>query len=165
MAIYFTYLLRFLFERREVLELLIEEKMGLEKGYVKAAKEAEQNDFCSRLNLVWDTPLAINDALKENLYSCFVAVNTRLPLLIIGKPGSSKTLSLRLLMKNLGRTDDEYIKRFKSIRAFNIPGSENTVSGDIKKVFDNAHRSMIPKGSTVPLKLDELKDTLVVVFD
>jgi E3 ubiquitin-protein ligase RNF213 len=69
------------------------------------------------------------------MYTCFVCVSTRLPLLIIGKPGSSKTLSLRILVKNLGKRDDEYLKKFKAIRNFTIPGSENTVSSDIKTGF------------------------------
>lgn len=64
MALYFTYILRFNFGRREQLEKKIEEYFKLENEYVKEAKEMEQNDFCSRLNLKLDTPLALNDALK-----------------------------------------------------------------------------------------------------
>ena len=114
-------------------------------GYARAAKNAEEEDFCSRLNIKWDTPLAMNDSLKENLYTCFVCVNTRLPLLIIGSPGSSKTLSLRLLAKNLGKCEDNYLKGFKAIRSFQIQGSENTVTKDIKDVFDKVHHELYHK--------------------
>jgi hypothetical protein len=53
------------------------------------------------LNLKIDGAVALNESLRENIYSCFVCIYTHLPLLIIGAPGSSKSLSLRILSKNL----------------------------------------------------------------
>ena len=39
---------------------MIDEAFGLEEGFTRAAKNAEEADFCGRLNLEWDSPLALN---------------------------------------------------------------------------------------------------------
>lgn len=102
MTFYFTYILRFNRHRRSLLEKEIEIALGLNKGFVNEAKNVEETDFCSRLNIEWQSPIVFNESLKENIYTCFVCLNTRLPLIIVGSPGCSKSLSLRLLTKNLG---------------------------------------------------------------
>ena len=38
-----------------------------------------------------------NDLLKENLFLMFVAVSTQIPLIIVGKPGTGKSLSSQLI--------------------------------------------------------------------
>jgi len=129
MSLYFTYLLRFDEFRRKYLERTIEKHLNLAEGYVRAAKATEENDFCSRLNFKWDTPIALNNSLKENIFTSFVCIYTRLPLLIIGTPGSSKSVSLRLLHKNLSSSQqDEHLSRFKKLRQFQIQGSENSTT-------------------------------------
>lgn len=45
--------------------------------------------------------VAKNRALKENLFMIFVCVMTRLPIVLVGKPGSSKTLSMIIIRDNL----------------------------------------------------------------
>lgn len=76
--------------------------------------------------------MVFNDSLKENIYTGFVCLLTKLPLIIIGSPGCSKSLSLRLLAKNVGKCEDEFIKSFKPIRSFSIQGSQNTTTANIK---------------------------------
>lgn len=116
------------------------------KGFIHLAKQTEEDDLCSRLNFEWDAPIALNVSLKENLYSCFVCINTRLPLLIIGAPGCSKSLSLRILAKNLKeKINDEYLSKFKRIRQYPLQGSENTTTEDIKIVFEKAYKDLLLK--------------------
>ena len=87
----------------------------------------------------------MNSSLRENIYSCFVCINTRLPLLIIGAPGSTKSLSLRILAKNLKeKQKDEYLINFKKIRQYPIQGSENTTTSDIKAIFEKAYEDLKP---------------------
>ena len=40
-----------------------------------------------------------NNSLKENIFLLFTCLNTNIPLIIIGKPGSSKSLSAQLVCK------------------------------------------------------------------
>ena len=45
--------------------------------------------------------VAQTEALKENLYATVVCTMTRTPLIIVGAPGSSKTLSFKITVSNL----------------------------------------------------------------
>eukprot|EP00494_Astrolonche_serrata_P032190 UN32459 len=45
--------------------------------------------------------VATNRSLKENLFMILVCTMTRLPIVLVGKPGSSKTLSMLILRDNL----------------------------------------------------------------
>ena len=45
--------------------------------------------------------IAKNNVLLENLFSIFCAINTRIPLFIVGKNGYSKSLSVQLIYKSM----------------------------------------------------------------
>ena len=45
--------------------------------------------------------IAKTEALKENLFATIICTVTKTPLIIVGAPGSSKTLSFNLTMSNL----------------------------------------------------------------
>ena len=42
-----------------------------------------------------------NDSLKENIFLLFVSVVTKIPLIIVGKPGTGKSLSAQLIYKSM----------------------------------------------------------------
>ena len=45
--------------------------------------------------------IALNRALRENLFACFVCIDNNVPLIIIGKPGTGKSLSFQILYNSL----------------------------------------------------------------
>jgi hypothetical protein len=45
--------------------------------------------------------IAYNKAIRENLFTSFVCILNKIPVLLIGPPGSSKSLSLKLINSNL----------------------------------------------------------------
>jgi MoxR-like ATPase len=45
--------------------------------------------------------IARNFSLKENIFVMYVCILNKIPLFLTGPPGSSKTLSLNLLVKSL----------------------------------------------------------------
>ena len=47
------------------------------------------------------TGIAKTEALKENLFATIICTVTKTPLIIVGAPGSSKTLSFNLTISNL----------------------------------------------------------------
>ena len=49
------------------------------------------------------TGIAKTKALKENFFATIVCTVTRTPLIIVGAPGSSKTLSFNLVFQLKGR--------------------------------------------------------------
>jgi hypothetical protein len=42
----------------------------------------------------------MNTPLKENLFCIFICVMTRIPLIIVGSPGSSKSLACKIICDN-----------------------------------------------------------------
>ena len=64
--------------------------------------EAVQNELDWLLqNITLPPGVAATEALKENLYSIVICTMTHTPLIILGPPGSSKTLSFKIVISNL----------------------------------------------------------------
>ena len=55
--------------------------------------------YIKKLNL--PNGIAKTEALKENLFATIICTATNTPLIIVGAPGSSKTLSFNLTISNL----------------------------------------------------------------
>ena len=75
----------------------------------------EEEDFSQRIKINYEG-VFLNAALKENLYCVFVCFMTRLPILIVGSPGCSKSLASRIISDNIkeenqeGKNVDSWIK-------------------------------------------------------
>ncbi|XP_064628010.1 uncharacterized protein LOC135487838 [Lineus longissimus] len=84
--------------------------------------------------------IAKNEALLENVFVMFVCIIAKLPLFVVGKPGSSKSLSMQILRNSLrgSHSADSYLKTLPSLYIVSCQGSESLVSADISKVFDKA---------------------------
>ena len=84
-----------------------------------------------------DKGIGKNSLLKENTFLLFVSVLTNIPLIIIGKPGTGKSLSVQLINKSL---KGEYsIKKFfkiypKIIQTY-FQGSLSTNTADVENLF------------------------------
>ena len=87
--------------------------------------------------------IAQTQALKENLFATVVCTSTRTPLIIVGAPGSSKTLSFNLTIANLkGQGSKKEVFRKTDIFRFLDPHfyqcSRRTTSNEINTVFSRA---------------------------
>ena len=47
------------------------------------------------------TSVALNETLHENLFMLLVSIMNQIPILVIGKPGCSKSLALEVSQNNL----------------------------------------------------------------
>ena len=87
--------------------------------------------------------IAKTKALKENLFATVVCICTKTPVLIVGEPGSSKTLSFHLVVESL-RGKESTVGIFKetdifpSIDPYLYQCSRQTTSNDIVAVFKRA---------------------------
>ena len=52
-------------------------------------------------NIELEKGIAKNRALLDNVFSLFVAINNKVPIFIVGKPGCSKSLSVQLINKSM----------------------------------------------------------------
>ena len=58
-------------------------------------------------NLILPVGIAKSKALKENIFATIICTVTKIPLIIVGAPGSSKTLSFNLTISNLKGQESE----------------------------------------------------------
>ncbi|KAJ5070299.1 hypothetical protein M0811_11147 [Anaeramoeba ignava] len=62
----------------------------------------------------YDNLIAVNQILKENLLLVFISCYVQIPLFIVGKPGTSKTLSIEIILHRLRQgSDNLLIQKFK----------------------------------------------------
>ena len=81
-----------------------------------------------------------NESLKENLFLLFLAVVTKIPLIIVGKPGTGKSLSAQLIYNSMRGiySKNEFFKNYSSIIQIYFQGSESTEPEDVSEVFKKA---------------------------
>lgn len=67
-----------------------------------------------------------NAPLKENIFVIITCILNQIPLIITGKPGSSKTLAMNLIHKSFkgSISQNEFFKKFPTFLAFYYQGSE-----------------------------------------
>ena len=61
--------------------------------------------------------IARNAALRENVFMMAICIELRIPLFLVGKPGSSKSLAKSIVSDSmLGRTSEkDLMKEFKEV--------------------------------------------------
>ncbi|CAF0904066.1 unnamed protein product [Adineta ricciae] len=103
----------------------------------------ELERFVNTENFVIPHGVAVNQAIREHIFSIVVSISTRTPLCIIGAPGQSKTLSFQIVLQNLQGSQlsvKPFCKRLPAIDPFFCLGSKYSRSEDIAYVFDRAIR-------------------------
>ena len=84
--------------------------------------------------------IAKNIALKENVFMMFVCIELKIPLFVIGKPGSSKSLAKTIISNNmLGEScpDNSILKNFKEVQIMSYQCSQLSTADGIIGVFRN----------------------------
>ena len=71
--------------------------------------------------------IAISKALKENIFMMVVCFENRIPLFVIGKPGTSKSLSNTQVVKAM-RGDSSKSSLFKSLKMVSIENCRRSFS-------------------------------------
>ena len=61
--------------------------------------------------------IAHNAALRENVFMMAVCVELRIPLFVVGKPGSSKSLAKSIVAESMKGQNSkaEFLKNFKAV--------------------------------------------------
>ena len=65
--------------------------------------------------------IAHNEALRENVMMMAVCISVRIPLFLIGKPGSSKSLAKTIIGNSMkgNASSNEFLSNFKEVMSFN----------------------------------------------
>ena len=126
------------------------------KNYLKALEEESDflgdikfkkafDDELDRYMKFFELPngIAPTQALKENVFATIICAVTHTPLIIVGAPGSSKTLSFNLVISNLKGHESKH-EIFRNTRIFYsldpqcYQCSRRTTSNEIQTVFSRA---------------------------
>lgn len=59
--------------------------------------------------------IARNAALRENVFMMAVCIQLRIPLFLVGKPGSSKSLAKSIIQDSLNHHTNEFLKDFNEV--------------------------------------------------
>ena len=129
--------------RKELLNIL--EKDNIFEGKFLLVPELEmdyvaRNILESKENESLSKGIAKNKALLENLFSLYFCVVNKIPLIICGKPGSTKSLSQKLLQNALKGiiSSTKLCKETKELVVFPYQGSLNSTAEEIKSIFKKA---------------------------
>ena len=89
--------------------------------------------------------IALNRALRENLFTCFVCIDNNVPLIIIGKPGTGKSLSFQILYNTLKGeySNSPMFKEKGKLYRYYYQGSETSTAEGIEQVFAKAVKSQL----------------------
>ena len=124
----------------------------------------EQDYLIEQIDL--DKGIGKNSLLKENVFLLFVSVITNIPLIIIGKPGTGKSLSAQLICKSMrGKYSKKntFFHEFKKINQIYFQGSESTQPEDVQRLFRKGENKL---ENYKKRKIDE-KDIpiIMILFD
>ena len=121
-------------------------------GFLTIPKE-ESLYIADNVNLERGT--AKNEALLENLFSLFVCISNQIPLFIVGKPGTSKSMSVQIMYNSMkGKNSSNLLfKKFKSLYLYPYQGSETSTSKGILNIFNKA-REPIKRNKKKGNKMD-----------
>ena len=121
---------------RKGLEKQLEKTKFFDKSFIEIPN-LEMNYIID--NFIIPKGIAKNRALKENLFSAFICIVNKIPLIICGKPGRSKTLCIKILensMKGKGGSKSYLCKSFPELIIHRIQGALNTKTEEVRKVFE-----------------------------
>ena len=108
--------------------------------------ESKENESLSK-------GIAKNKALLENLFSLYFCTVNKIPLIICGKPGSTKSLSQKLLQNALKgiASNTKLCKETKELVVFPYQGSPSSTAEEIKSVFKKAKNYQKNNNDTIAM--------------
>ena len=164
LSIYICYYLRLTNKnlRKELMKKINDIKFnGIYLKYLFADVTHIEKEFLLK-NINLEKGISKNRALLENIFALFVAINNKVPIFIVGKPGSSKSLSVQLLNRAMkGHLSSNFL--FHSLPKLIISsyqGSMGSTSKGVKNIFDKARNIL----KNIPDK-DKNKNISMIFFD
>jgi hypothetical protein len=102
--------------------------------------------------------IALNEALCENLFMIFVSILNKIPIFIVGPPGTSKSLAIDLIAKSMrGQgSNNAFLRKHQSVDVFTYQCSPLSTAGGIEQVFNTARQYAHETKALVVCLLDEI---------
>ncbi|CAE7456062.1 RNF213, partial [Symbiodinium sp. CCMP2456] len=141
------------------------------RGWAELSKQREENGLTAMENILRkvqnnvakefevEKDVVMNEALAENVFVGLLCIMNRIPLFIVGKPGTSKTLCMQVLMSNLqGKlSKSKFLQTLPALRLMQYQCSPLSTADGIQRQFDAASRfASNALDAQVVLLLDEV---------
>ena len=141
LSLYFCYYLKI--PTKELRKEYLEEIEKIEKINFEEVSKRETDYIVDKI-IGKSKGYAKNRALTQNLFCEFICLENKEPLIICGKPGSSKTLSINLILKAMKgeNSSDEFFKQCQEVIPSFYQCSLASTSEGIQKVFDRARQKL-----------------------
>ena len=142
MTLYLCYYLR-LNDKKDRQELADDLKKFFQNNNFLSIPEFQVKKITEKMCIEKNKGIALNRALRENLFTIFVCIINKVPLIIIGKPGTSKSLSFQIVYNTMkGKySENEFFKDKGKLYRYYYQGSETSTAEGIEQVYDKAMRS------------------------
>ena len=148
LSVYISYYLRLSSKelREELCNILNEmkdfdNKKYFDYGFLHIPLE-ESKYILNQLDINPQRGIAKNKALTENIFCELFCLINKVPLIICGKPGNSKTLSVQLLLDNMkGKSSlNDFFKNpdYMEVMQYPFQGSTTCTSKGVLKTFEKA---------------------------
>lgn len=110
------------------------------QGNLMETASAEALDMLN--TMVLENGISMNTPLQENILSLFICFNAKIPIMICGKPGCSKSLAIHILNENMkGRmSGSSFLKNFPRLILTYFQGSDSARSEGVISAFENSQR-------------------------
>ena len=105
--------------------------------------EFEIKKITNQMHIEKNRGIALNRALRENLFTIFICIINKIPLIIVGKPGTSKSLSFQILYNSMkGQYSESKLFKDKGkLYRYYYQGSETSTAEGINQVFEKAKKA------------------------
>ena len=104
----------------------------------------ESNFLLNQISIDPAKGIAKNNALRENIFCEFFCLINKVPLIICGKPGNSKTLSVQLLLDSMkgASSFNDFFKNpdYKEVVTYPFQGSTTCTSKGVIQTFEKARK-------------------------
>ena len=125
----------------EKMDEILKKKFGLnyfEKYTLTELFTLEEKFIVDNIKL--DKGIAKNETLLDNIFSLFISINTKIPIFIVGNPGCSKSLSVKLLIQAMqGRnSENNFFRKFPKLLVFTYKCNITSTSKDVENIYKKA---------------------------
>ena len=110
----------------------------------KTIVRKEEEFLLEEMEVKKEKGIGLNNALKENIFLMFFSIYAYIPLIVVGKPGCSKSLSIQLIIRIMRGelSDSNFLKNYPTINSTSFRGSETNTPESIENIFKVAEEKV-----------------------
>ena len=144
----------------------MEEYRGNQIEHFSKILELEEDFLLDQIGT--DKGIGKNKLLKENVFLLFLSVCTKIPLIIVGKPGTGKSLSSKLIINSMKREyskENSIFKLYPKIIQTYFQGSKSNIPEDIENLFKRTKKLYDKFKDKYPDKKEDDIPIYMILFD